>query len=424
MTDPQRYSPRRTLSSDAESSRPLWQYYVGITALLLVMVVALAGGIIWYNSKKANQLAIAATERMMFQAGENVSNRIKLLYDTMYAIVGIASLVPELISPAIKEDPRARSLLMRVLRIYPQILSLYVGFDSGDFFMVTHVAGENSKELRAALKAPQDTAFASEIIAADAGGERKVRWVFLMEDGSVIGSRDPVPAEFDPRQRPWYDAAKRSEVVEQSELYVFEREGKKLTRMKPKWKDETIARAAWGKTSPGELWFLREDRLLRHVELCCYSLATGECKCLLTDGFDNAPIFTQPIHYIEESNEMLWWSERDGWAHYYLYGADGTLKNQIDKGEFVAEDISYVDEKGRALYLTASGHEDGENPYYQHFYRANLDGSAVSQEFITGASSPIGVAVDALAFPPSAGPPPVGTAQTPSAPTGLPQQPW
>jgi len=26
--------------------------------LLLAMVVALAGGIIWYNSKKANQLAI------------------------------------------------------------------------------------------------------------------------------------------------------------------------------------------------------------------------------------------------------------------------------------------------------------------------------------------------------------------------------
>ena len=112
------------------------------------MVVALAGGIIWYNSKKANQLAIAATERMMFQAGENVSNRIKLLYDPMYAIVGIASLVPQLISPAIKDDPHAASLLMRVLRIYPQILSIYVGFDNGEFFMVTHIAGEDSASQR------------------------------------------------------------------------------------------------------------------------------------------------------------------------------------------------------------------------------------------------------------------------------------
>ena len=167
------------------------------------MVVALAGGIIWYNSKKANQLAIAGTERMMLVAGQNVSNRIKLLYDPMYAIVGIALLVPQLISPAIKEDPHATSLLMRVLRIYPQILSLYVGFDNGEFFMVTHIAGENSAKLRDALGAPAGAAFANEIISAETAGDRKTRWVFLSEDGTVVRRLDPAPAEFDPRPRPW-----------------------------------------------------------------------------------------------------------------------------------------------------------------------------------------------------------------------------
>jgi len=141
VTDQQRHSHHRPASPGAEQSRPLWQYYVGITALLLVMVVALAGGIIWYNSKKSNQVAIAAAERMMIEAGEDVSNRIRLIYDPMYAIVGIASLVPELSSPAVKDDPHAMSLILRVLRIYPQILSFYVGFDNGEFFMVTHIAG-------------------------------------------------------------------------------------------------------------------------------------------------------------------------------------------------------------------------------------------------------------------------------------------
>jgi len=225
VTDPQSYSPRRPASSQAESSQPLWQYYVGITALLLVMVVALAGGIIWYNSKKSNQLAIAAAERMMLEAGDDVSNRIKLLYDPMYAIVGIASLVPELISPAIKDDPRARSLLMRVLRVYPQIRSLYVGFDNGEFFMMTHIAGENGAKLRGALHAPSDAAFANEIISAETAGDRKTRWVFLSEDSTVVGRLDPAPAEFDPRARPWYDSAKRSEAVEQSTLYMFATSG-------------------------------------------------------------------------------------------------------------------------------------------------------------------------------------------------------
>src|SRR5215469_15728681 len=163
VADQQRYPNHRSAGSRAEASRPLWHYYVGITALLLVMVVALTGGIIWYNTKKSNQLAIEAARRMMQEAGDDVTNRIKLLYDPMYAIVGIASLVPELTSPGIKNDLRAMSLILRVLRTYPQIMSLYVGFDSGEFFMVTHIAGENGAALREGLRVPKDAVFANEI---------------------------------------------------------------------------------------------------------------------------------------------------------------------------------------------------------------------------------------------------------------------
>jgi hypothetical protein len=54
----------------------------------------LAGGIIWYNAKKSNELAIAAAERMILAASEDILDRIKLLYDPMYAIVGFASWYP------------------------------------------------------------------------------------------------------------------------------------------------------------------------------------------------------------------------------------------------------------------------------------------------------------------------------------------
>jgi adenylate cyclase len=139
-------------------------------------------------------------ERLMQEAGEDISDRIKLLYDPMYAIVSIASQVPELTSPTIKDDLHAMSLTLRVLRICPQILSLYVGFDDGDFFMVTHIAGENSAELRAALHAPEAAAFANEIISAGADGGRSTQSIFLAEDGGIVGRRDLAPADFDPRQ--------------------------------------------------------------------------------------------------------------------------------------------------------------------------------------------------------------------------------
>ena len=46
--------------------------YLGITGLLLAMVIALVGGIIWYNSKKTNELAIAAAERLILETDERI----------------------------------------------------------------------------------------------------------------------------------------------------------------------------------------------------------------------------------------------------------------------------------------------------------------------------------------------------------------
>jgi adenylate cyclase len=226
VTDPQSYPRHRAQNirggARDDRRRPA---YIGITSLLLFILVALAGGIIWYNSKKASELAIAAAQRLMQEADEKITDRIKLLYDPMYAIVGIASLVPELTTPSTGEDASAMALLLRALRIYPQILSLYVGFDNGDFSMVTHIAGAKADALRAALQAPQDAVFANEIVSADPAGQRTARWIFLGEDGAVVGRRDPAPTAFDPRQRLWYGAAKRTDVVEHSDLYIFASSG-------------------------------------------------------------------------------------------------------------------------------------------------------------------------------------------------------
>jgi hypothetical protein len=61
----------------------VWPAYLGITALLVLIVLALAGGIIWYNQRKSTELMVAAAERQMVETGEKISDRIRLLYDPM-----------------------------------------------------------------------------------------------------------------------------------------------------------------------------------------------------------------------------------------------------------------------------------------------------------------------------------------------------
>jgi adenylate cyclase len=212
---------RRTGPASRSSLRGI---YLGITGLLLAMVIALVGGIIWYDSKKTNELAIAAAERLILETDERILDRLKLLYDPMYAIVGIASQVPQLTSLSIDNAPYAKAMFLRALRIYSQIRSLYVGFDNGEFYMVSKIGGDAGKPLRARLGAPPDAVFANEIVDAEPEGRLKVRWLFLADVGRIVGRNDAAPV-FDPRQRDWYEAAKRSDVVERSDLYVFASSG-------------------------------------------------------------------------------------------------------------------------------------------------------------------------------------------------------
>ena len=79
----------------------------------------------------------------------------------------------------------------------------------------------------------------------------------------------------------------------------------------------------------------------------------------------------------EETNEIIWASERDGWNHLYLYDSGkGEVKNQITSGEWVVRDVAYVDEKSRQIVFQASGKEEGD-PYFIYYYRINFDGTGL-----------------------------------------------
>lgn len=43
---------------------------------------------------------------------------------------------------------------------------------------------------------------------------------------------------------------------------------------------------------------------------------------------------TRPLHLLSNGKELIQWSERDGWAHLYLYDDKGNLKtvSQRDLG--------------------------------------------------------------------------------------------
>ncbi|OOG43443.1 S9 family peptidase [Rhodanobacter sp. C05] len=79
--------------------------------------------------------------------------------------------------------------------------------------------------------------------------------------------------------------------------------------------------------------------------------------------------------YLPQSNEVIWFSERNNWGNLYLYDlASGKLKHAITTGEGNVTQVLRVDDKSRALWFRGVGRERGENPYYRQFYKVGFDG--------------------------------------------------
>jgi len=177
------------------------------------------------------------------------------------------------------------------------------------------------------------------------------------------------------------------------EVLIFELESKKKTKVDiDRFKDQTVSiltaprlaknrddenrPSLWLSETPDKLYFSRTSRDLQRIDICVADAVTGETKVLIEERL-NTYVETRRLGLVNNGKELIHWSERNGWAHFYLFDGDGNLKNQITSGPWHCEDIEGIDEKNRVLYFTANGHEEGEDPYYYHLYKINFDGTGL-----------------------------------------------
>ena len=139
-------------------------------------------------------------------------------------------------------------------------------------------------------------------------------------------------------------------------------------------RDDDFRPTTWlGNTA--EFYFSITSRDLKRVDVLRWNLKTNQKEVVIEERSNTYIDFEKPELV---GNDLIWWSERDGWGHFYLYGKDGTLKRQLTSGPYHTAGAARVDASLRKLYFTANGKEKGEDPYYEHLYSVSLDGGAVT----------------------------------------------
>lgn len=165
--------------------------------------------------------------------------------------------------------------------------------------------------------------------------------------------------------------------VGQQELWVWSAGETKLTPVAlKKWKDQRLYDIHWNGKTGEHLRMIRRDRTQRHFEMLDVALPSQAITTGIREDVENNSSEAVATRYVKTGGDFIWWSERSGWGHFYLYDNAGKLKRPLTSGAWRAERIVDLDTARGVAYVAGVGREPGENPYYTHTYRVTLDGTS------------------------------------------------
>lgn len=104
--------------------------------------------------------------------------------------------------------------------------------------------------------------------------------------------------------------------------------------------DRYFTNISW---SPDEksIYVIELNRDQNHSQLVRYNAETGAKEAMLFE--ETHPKYVEPQHPIVflpwDNNQFIYWSQRDGFHHLYLYNKEGQLIKQLTQGDWLVQDI-------------------------------------------------------------------------------------
>lgn len=158
---------------------------------------------------------------------------------------------------------------------------------------------------------------------------------------------------------------------------------KRMVRLPDGWSFENPA-IAW--SADGRLVFgLASTFGGKAIALVETDTTTGAARLAIRESSTTSLSFSSFVYdgsnvrILDGGRQALWWSERDGWGHLYLYDvASGRMLRQLTAGDWLVLDVISIDEAHRRVFFTAGGREPGADPYYRKLYSVSLDGGPIT----------------------------------------------
>jgi hypothetical protein len=115
--------------------------------------------------------------------------------------------------------------------------------------------------------------------------------------------------------------------------------------------------ARWLSDSSDELYFWRRSRNQHRVDVMRANPATGSVEVVIEERLNTYVEHQTPRRLA--NGDLIWWSERDGWAHLYRIAPDGSVVARLTEGPWHVSGVAEVDEEQGYVYLRGNAREAG-----------------------------------------------------------------
>jgi dipeptidyl-peptidase 4 len=113
------------------------------------------------------------------------------------------------------------------------------------------------------------------------------------------------------------------------------------------------------------------NRDQNYLQLKKYDVKTGEVVKILFEEKNEKYVEPQnPLTFLPNSNDnFLWFSQRDGFNHLYLYDTEGNFIRQVTQGKWLVNSLDGFDKTGKNIFVSTTK----DSPLEKHVYKVNLD---------------------------------------------------
>jgi dipeptidyl-peptidase-4 len=235
--------------------------------------------------------------------------------------------------------------------------------------------------------------------------ERDVREATLVQSAPPDGSTRP-------RLYRWRYPGATDPVQPVAEQWLFDIEARSGQRvaMDPILALVTTAieaKEAWWSGDSRSVYVYARSRYYKSMSLHQVDAASGHARTVIEESartfVEAGSIGQRPMVYTLTNGEVLWFSERDGRGHLYVYDrASGALKRRLTTGDWSVRGVLHLDEPHGLIYVAGSEREPGADPYFRKVYRIGLADGSVKLLTPEDADHGVASAQDSAYFDPPA----------------------